>query len=488
MAQSSQEIPSIRLGSERLTQDEQLGESCFMARDDPLKFVLWAYDWKHGELDYSEGPDTWQAEILNEISAYCKKIRSGENPGPLQLAVASGHGIGKSALVAWIIHWFMSTRDSPQIVVTANTETQLLTKTWRTLARWHKMLITKHWFDWTATKFSYKKHPEDWYAAAVPWSETNPDAFAGTHDRNVLIIFDEASNIHDVIWEKIDGAMSTKGAMWICFGNPTRNLGRFYECFNKYRQWWKTRQIDSRDCKHADKMWVERFIEQFGIDSDRTRVQILGQFPQTATRQLISTDAVKKAMNYEAEGWEYHPKVLGCDIARFGENSSVLVYRQGRKVFDPIVLPKQDLMQTSHFIAESIKKERPSQIFVDGSGIGAGVVDRLRQLSFSVVDVNGGNQSLNPRFLNKRAEMWYEMKEFIEGTCELPKDSKLKEELTCVEYDFTDKGRIRLDRKSDIMDQYGFSPDRADALAMTFAYPVMDLNEPQFLEPKTYQD
>jgi hypothetical protein len=469
--------------------EKELRQTCIDLADDPDKFVRWAFEWEHGELLDSDGPDTWQEDVLREIGAYCKRIANGENPGPLQLAVASGHGIGKSALVAWIIGWFMSTRDHPQIVVTANTETQLLTKTWRTLARWHKLMRNKEWFDWTATKFAYKKSPEDWYAAATPWSDNNPDAFAGTHDKNVLVIFDEASNISDVIWEKIDGAMSTKGAMWICFGNPTKNVGRFYQCFHKYKKWWSTRQIDSREAKHADKVWVQRFIEQFGLDADRTRYQILGQFPKTASRQLISTDAVEKDQKHETEGWELLPKVMGVDIARFGENSSTIAVRQGRKVFDIEVLPKMDLMATAQHVAEAIKRERPLQVFVDGSGIGAGVVDRLRQLNFSVVDVNGGNQSLNPRFLNKRAEMWWEMKEFIEGLCELPKDDKLKEELTVVTYDYTDKGRIRLDRKSDIMDDYGFSPDRADALAMTFAYPIADFSDAtDKLEPNTHED
>ena len=390
--------------------EEQLQEDCARLADRPLEFVRWVFDWGRGELKESDGPDAWQAGVLEELGEYARRIAIGENPGPLQLAVASGHGIGKSALVAWIIGWFMSTRDHPQIVVTANTETQLLTKTWRTLSRWHKMMLNREWFDWTATKFSYKRSPEDWYAAATPWSENNPDAFAGTHDKNVLVLFDEASNIHDVIWEKVDGAMSTKGAMWVCFGNPTRNSGRFYECFHKYKKWWRTRQIDSRTAKHADKIWVERFVEQFGIDSDRTRVQILGQFPATATRQLISSAAVDKCMDHETEGWEMLPKVMGVDIARFGENSSVICTRQGRKVFPMEVLPKMDLMATAHHVAEVIKRERPLQVFVDGSGIGAGVVDRLRQLNFPVVDVNGGNASLNPRFLNKRAEMWWELK------------------------------------------------------------------------------
>lgn len=469
--------------------EEELQERCVQYADDPLNFVRWVFDWGHDQLAESEGPDAWQAEILNEIRDYCQKIARGENPGPLQLAVASGHGIGKSALVAWIIGWFMSTRDNPQIVVTANTEVQLLTKTWRTLSRWHKMMANAHWFDWTATKFAYKESPQDWYAAAVAWSENNPDAFAGTHDKNVLVLFDEASNIHDVIFGKVDGAMSTKGAMWICFGNPTRNTGRFYDCFHKYSKWWKTKQIDSRTAKWADKVWVQRFLEQFKDDQDKIKVQILGQFPSASTNQFISTDSVDKCMKHEAVGWEYQPKVMGVDVARFGSNSSVICVRQGRKVYPMEILPKMDLMETAHHVAEAINRERPLQVFVDGSGIGAGVVDRLRQLNYQVVDVNGGNSSINPRFLNKRAEMWSELKEAIIGLIELPPDEVLKRELTCIQYSFTDKGRVRLQRKEDIMDDYGFSPDRADALAMTYAYPVADFSEDGMkTDPPVHQD
>jgi hypothetical protein len=471
--------------------EEELQEACVKFADDPLGFVRFFYDWGKGELNESDGPDAWQIDVLNDIGRYCKAIANGENPGPLQVAVASGHGVGKSAMVAWLIGWFMSTRPNPQIVVTANTEVQLATKTWRTLARWHKKMLNVDWFDWTATKFAFKQHPEDWYAAAVPWSENNAEAFAGTHDKNVLVIFDEASKISDVIWEKIDGAMSTRGAMWLCFGNPTKTTGRFFDCFHKFKKWWKTFQVDARTCKHADKVYIERFLGQFGETSDRAKIQIYGQFPSASTRQLIPTGAVEKCMGHELdpEAYEYLPLVMGVDVARFGHNSSVIVRRRGRKVYEAEVLPKQDLMATAHWVAEAIRRERPSQVFVDGSGIGAGVVDRLRQLNFQVVDVNGGNSSLNPKYLNKRAEMWDEMAQFILGLCELPKDSVLRDELTSVEYSYTDKGRLRLDRKEDIMDTHGFSPDRADALALTFAYPISDDTESSIeLDPKQYAD
>ena len=475
--------------ADRVT-EELLAAKCVEYRNDPGAWVRWAIDWGHDDLKGIDGPDIWQCELFNEIKAYCEALERGENPGPYQDATASGHGVGKSVEVALLICWFLSCRADPQIVVTANTETQLNTKTWRTLARWYPRLINAHWFTWTATKFALNENPQSSYAVAVPWSESNPDAFAGTHDKNVLVIFDEASKIADVIWEKVDGAMSTKGAMWLCFGNPTRNNGRFYDCFHKYRQFWHTRKVDARDSKFADPVYVERFLKQFGEDSDRARVQIYGDFPRASSRQLIPTEAVEKSMAYEAdpEAWSMLPKIMGVDVARFGDCNTVVTIRQGRKVFPQMVLPKMDLMQSADEISKHIIAERPMIIFVDGSGIGAGVVDRLRQLGFSVVDVNGGNSSLNPRYLNKRAEMWDEMAQFIVGLCELPPDQRLKDELTSVEYGHTDKGRIRLDRKEDVMDEHGFSPDKADSLALTFAYPVADYSWEGAVDPPVYAD
>lgn len=470
--------------------DEKLQEACDRFVNDPLGFTLFMYDWGEGALANWSGPDWWHLEVFKTIKDYLE----GAETMPLFIAVASGHGAAKTAFMAWLVNWFMSCRPHPQVVVTANTETQLNTKTWRELAKWHKLAHNHDWFEWTATSFYLKAHPETWKANAIPWSENNTEAFAGTHEESVLVAFDEASKISDNIWEVTDGVFTTKKNIWVVTGNGTKNSGRFYECFNKHRKKWRIWNIDSRTCKASTLLgpgYLNSLVEQYGgEEADQTKVRVRGLFPKSATRQLISTAAVEKAMGFTAIGWEYLPKVLGVDIARFGENSSTICPRQGRKCHDIEVLPKQDLMATAHHVAESIKVQRPLQTFVDGSGMGAGVVDRLRQLNFNIVDVNFGNSSLNPRYLNKRAESWWAMKEWIEtGECELPKDGKLKDELTCVEYDFTDKGRIRLDRKSDIMEQYGFSPDRADALAMTFAYPVADFSEfGEKLEPSVFED
>jgi len=456
---------------------------------DPLNYVRFVFPWGKGVLKGFEGPDTWQTDVLNDLAEYSKKTdRPGDLP-PFMEAIASGHGIGKTCLLSWIIKWFMSTRPHPQVIVTANTMEQLNSKTWRELAKWNKLAIDGHWFEWTATRFYYKKHPSTWFANAIPWSENNSEAFAGTHETDVLVIFDEASKISDKIWEVTDGAMTTRGAMWLAFGNPTQSKGRFYDCFYKYNKFWKTRHIDSRTSKVANKVWCDQIIAMYGENDDRTKTRVYGQFPTLGERQLISSEAIDAALEYDAEGFEFQPLVLGIDVARFGDCETILQYRQGRKVYEPIICPTMDLMQTAAFAVETMSRRKPMVTTVDEIGIGAGVLDRLRQLGFSVLGGNSGNMSDSPRYLNKRAEAYFQLKEYVEAGCELPNDKLLIEDLRMLSYDFTDKGRLRIDRKQDFIDDFGRSPDRGDALSLTFFYPHGNMASMRHeLEPEAFID
>ena len=191
--------------------------------DDPLRFVLAAFPW--GEpgtlLAHETGPDTWQMAVLEEM-----RVHIQTSTVAFRKAVASGHGVGKSALTSWIILWFLATHPHPQAVVTANTGTQLNTKTWRELAKWLQLSLYAETFAWTATKCYHRQHPATWFVAAVPWRADRPEAFAGTHEKHVLVIKDEASAIDDIIWENVEGAMTTPSAFWLAFANPTRNSGR----------------------------------------------------------------------------------------------------------------------------------------------------------------------------------------------------------------------------------------------------------------------
>ena len=252
--------------------DADLTEDIAEFYDDPLGFVYYAFEWGEGLLEGFDGPDKWQSEQLVRIG---EKFQNDPET-TIREAVASGHGIGKSALVAWIILWAMSTRPHLNGVITANTTTQLSTKTWRELALWHKRSINQHWFTWTATKFFHKQHPETWFCAAIPNTEHNSEAFAGLHAQHVLVLYDEASGIPDIIWEVTEGALTTPRAMWFVYGNPTRNTGRFRSCFAEDSRRWTNHQIDSRTAKMTNKKELQEWLEVYGEDSDFFRVRVKG--------------------------------------------------------------------------------------------------------------------------------------------------------------------------------------------------------------------
>lgn len=456
--------------------DEELAAYVGQFWNSPLRFVENMFPWGEAgtPLEKEEGPDEWQRQVMLDIEEHIN-----EDPiAAIREAVRSGHGIGKSALVSWLILWFMSTRPHPQVVVTANTQTQLKTKTWRELSKWHNMLANRHWFTWTATSFYMTEHPETWAAHAIPWSANNPEAFAGTHDENVLVVFDEASGIDKCIWETSEGAMTTPGAIWCAFGNPTRNAGAFYDCFNKFKHRWSGHAVDARYAKMTNKKQLEEWIEDYGLESDFVRVRVLGEFPIAGSHQLIPRDIVEAAMStvLPEEVYEDSPLVLGVDVARSGEDESVLYLRRGRKHYTPIAYLGSDLMQLAQIVADTIDAWCPVVTCIDGGGVGGGVVDRLRQLGYEVVEVNFGATSTlrePDKYVNMRAECWDYMRKHIADGCEMPDDPDLREQLIAQEFFYEEReNRMQLVSKRD-MKKIGLpSPDRADALAMTFAVNV----------------
>lgn len=437
----------------------------------PTEFVYFAFPWGEGLLKDEAGPDDWQKDLLDELG------RGSMTPEQaIQIAVASGHGIGKTAFIAWVILWFMSTRVNPQIVTTANTKTQLETKTWRELAKWHNLLkYPEHrgMFEWTATKFYLKDRPATWAASAIPWSKEKSEAFAGTHDENVLVLFDEASLIDDVIWEVTEGAMTTPGAIWIAFGNPTRNTGRFRECFGRFKHRWITRQIDSRTAKKTNNAQIEQWISDYGEDSDFVRVRVKGQFPRASSMQFIPTDLVEASLGkvYHESEYMHAPKILGVDVARFGDDQSVIQRRQGLMAFAPKKFRELDNMTLAGVVANEIKDFKPDAVFID-QGAGTGVIDRLRQLGYDVIEVPFGSSSSSKKYFNKRAEMWGLMRDWLTQGGALPDDQEILLDLIGPEYGFSASDAIQLERKEDMKKRGLSSPDCGDALALTFAHPV----------------
>lgn len=460
--------------------EERLVQLMAKCRHDPLGFVKIAYPWGQDDLKDSKGPRVWQAEVLNEIGQHFK------NPAtrfmPLMMAVASGHGPGKSALVSMVVDWAMSTCADTKIVVSASTDTQLKTKTFPEIISWIRRSLNAHWFTTTATSISSRDpdHVRTWRTDAIPWSAENTEAFAGLHNkgRRIVLIFDEASSIDDRIWEVAEGALTDENTeiIWLAFGNPTRNTGRFRECFGRFKHRWKTRQIDSRSVEGTNKEQLESYVRDYGEDSDFVRVRVKGEFPRAGTMQFIPGDIVEEARRREPVASSMDSVVMGVDVARFGDDQSCIVIRRGR---DAVSIPwvklrGVDTMTLAARVVELANQYNPDVIFVDEGGVGGGVVDRLRMLKKDVIGIQFGAASDRSQetgegavvYKNKRAEMWGYMREWLKGGS-IPNDPDLAAELTSVEYGYSlHKGRdaIQLEKKEDMRKRGLSSPDQGDAL------------------------
>ncbi len=459
--------------------------------DDPLAFVRGAFPWGESgtTLESDKGPEDWQKQILESIR---ESLEAGYSVGSavqlaIQLAVASGHGVGKSALVSWLILWAISTLPDTRGVITANTETQLKTKTWSELGKWYHLFIAKERFKLTATAIFQPERERTWRIDMIPWSERNTEAFAGMHNkgRRILMLFDEASAIPDIIWETAEGALSDADTqiIWGVFGNPTRNSGRFKECFpgGQFASMWRTKQVDSREVSFTNKADIARKIAAYGDDSDYVRIRILGQFPRRGEMEFFSAEDVDAAMLRDAAADPLAPLALGVDVARYGGNNSVICIRKGR---DARSIPWQRYngLNTVEFAAKvhvTHETYRSDGIFVDGGGVGGGVVDNLRAMHLFIweiqfgakPDYNNTTGNVGEKYANKRAEMYGAAREWIK-TGALPNSPELRQQLLGLTYTFNNKDQILLESKEDMMKRGLDSPDDLDALVLTFAQPL----------------
>ncbi|HXA22774.1 MAG TPA: terminase [Acetobacteraceae bacterium] len=459
---------------------------------DPLGFVRACYPWgEPGELEGIVGPREWQADVLRDIG---ERLNAGYEPGaammPVLKAIASGHGPGKSALLAWLAWWAISTMVDARAMVTANTEQQLRTRTWPEIVKWTRRAINLAMFKVQGLSIESRVpgHERNWRCDAVTWSEHNLVAFQGLHNasRRIVLLYEEASGIADPVWATSEGSLTDANTeiIWLVIGNPTEPTGRFFECFGREKYRWHGKQIDSRTVPGTNVPLFAEWVRLYGEDHDFVRVRVRGLFPRSGSMQFIGSDLVEAACNREPVALVTDPLIIGVDVARFGDDQSVIWARKGRdaRTIPPIKMRGVDTMQLAGRVAECVTEWHANAVFVDGGGVGGGVVDRLRQLNVAVVEVQFGAKSdrvsmteERPAYANKRAEIWGNMREWLGGGS-IPDDPEVRADMTGTQYAFIVKdGRdsIQLERKRDIKLRGLSSPDCADALALTFAYPVM---------------
>ena len=457
--------------------------------DDPEAFVLMAFPWGqvNTPLANFKGPRKWQRDTLRSIGQHLRDNRGLLQMDTLRQAVSSGRGIGKSALVSWLILWMLTTRIGSSVIVSANSEAQLRSVTWGELTKWQAMIINSHWWEISATKVvpaqwvcelverDLKKGTRYWGAEGKLWSEENPDAYAGVHNHDgMLVIFDEASGIPDPIWAVAAGFFTENilDRYWFAFSNPRRNSGYFFECFHAKRDFWKTRTVDAREVEGTDKGVYEQIIAEYGDDSSQARVEVYGEFPSAGEDQFISPQLVEDAFTRPLHKDESAPVVVGVDPARGGADSTVIVVRQGRDIKAIKRYKGEDTMTIVGRVIDAIEEYKPALTVIDEGGLGYGILDRLTEQRYKVRGVNFGSKSSKPLMWgNKRAQMWGDMREWLK-TASMPKDRQLKADLVGPMRKPDSKGTIYLEGKKEMKSRGLASPDAADALAVTFAFPV----------------
>lgn len=434
---------------------------------------------------------------MDELIAYVKRWREspvlfvkealGAEPSPQQAAaleafakpgarvtIASGHGTGKSTLMAWLILWSLTCFDDVKIPTTAPTAHQLQDVLWTEVRKWGARLpkLWKEALEVTSEQVRYRDCAG--FAVARTGRKENPEALQGFHAENLFFLIDEASGVDDVVFQVAQGALSTPGARVLMAANPTRTSGYFYNSFHRDRDRWQRFTFSCLDSPHVAREYVDEVRTIYGEDSDIYRVRVLGQFPRAGDLQFIGTDIVEAAQSRHLikQAYDYAPVILGVDVARFGGDRTVVFKRQGLYAEMLWTCQGMDLMATADRIAVLMDKHKADAVMIDAGGVGAGVCDRLRQMGHRPIDVQFGSASGLPNCLNKRSEMWWRMRDWLKEGGAIPPDEDLRDDLTGPEYQFTTKGLVQLEKKEDMKKRGLHSPDIADALALTFAVPV----------------
>ena len=437
--------------------DNPLTEFVLRYRDNPVLFVK--------EVLGAE-PYDYQSEFLNAIS-------SGER----KMSVRSGHGTGKSTSASWAMLWFLLLRFPNKVVVTAPTSSQLFDALFAELKRWinelpphlQQLLTVK------SDRVELTSAASEAFISARTSRAETPEALAGVHSENVLLVVDEASGVPEKVFEAAAGSMSGHSATTLLLSNPTRSSGTFYESQTRMSKSWWTRRWSCVDSPLVSDEFVNEMRERYGEESNAFRIRVLGEFPMADDDTIIPFHLAQSATQRDIEITPEIRPIWGLDVARFGTDKTALCKRYGNVVTDIEAWQGLDLMQTVGRVMAEYEglpdSQRPKEILVDSIGVGGGVVDRLRELGVPVRGINVGEApAMGKTYMNLRSELWFKTKGWLEDrSCKIPKDDQLVAELTGIRYAFTSSGKMKAESK-DAMRKRGLkSPDLADALCLTMA-------------------
>lgn len=465
--------------------------------DDLRAFVMFLFPWgrPNTPLERFKEPRKWQIERLeaktDHIRANKLLMQQGKVPKLWQESVSSGRGIGKSAEFSFEGMWMMTTRLGSTTIVTANTEQQLVSRTMAELGKWHTLAINSHWFDRAAMSL----RPAEWfkdlierdlkidtayyYLQAQLWSEEKPDAFAGVHNHNgVMLKFDEASGIPQAIFTVSEGFFTEPvlDRYWDLYSNPRNNTGPFFESHHKNRADWNPIKIDARTVEGTDPAVYEKIIRQYGADSDEARIEVYGEFPNAGDDQFMPMDLILGAREREIIHDPGAPLIMAVDYGNGGKDPSVIRFRKG---YDARSIPairasgREVLDFTANFVVPAIEEYDPDAVIIDANGVGAPGGEYLRALGYKVIGVYmQGSAKDDNQYQNKRAECHGEMKLWMR-TGAIDDSEVLKDDLKGPKRIINKTtGKLQIESKDDMKKRGLASPNDGDALAMTFGQTV----------------
>lgn len=427
-------------------------------KDDPVLFVMEVL---------GVDPDPWQIKFLRAIARGDRKI-----------SVRSGHGVGKSTGSAWAMLWFFMTRSPVKVVVTAPTSAQLFDAMFAELKRWVGMLPLplQELIDVKQDRVVFRAAPDEMFISARTSRAEQPEALQGIHSEHVMLVADEASGVPEQVFEAAAGSMSGHSAVTLLLGNPTRSSGFFYDTHNRLSSEWTTFRVSCEDSPRVSADYVQEMKSRYGEDSNAYRIRVLGDFPRSDDDTVIPMELLESAKMRDVQGSLSSRPIWGLDVARFGNDSSSLCKRRGNVVpTSARVWKNLDLMQlTGAVVAEyelCEEADRPEEILVDSIGLGAGVVDRLRELGLPARGINvSESASFKGMYVNLRAELWYRALAWFEKRdVAIPNDDRLISELATVRYKFASNGKRQIESKDEIKKRGLKSPDVADSFVLTFA-------------------
>lgn len=437
--------------------------------DEPIRFVI-------DELKVTK-LDPWQEEVL----------RAFPNPDYQRFAMKACKGPGKTATLSWLSWNFLSTRPDAKVIATSITEDNLADCLWPEMSKWQQKseyLVTA--FEWAKTRITCRESPENWFMSARTWARTadkqkQADALAGAHSDYMMYVLDEAGGIPDSVAATAEaGLASGIETKLIIAGNPTMLEGPLYRACMSKGMGWKTVEItgdpdDKRRSSRVSIKWAREQIAEFGADNPWVQVNVFGRFPPSSLNVLLGPEEVEAAMNRVMlpESYLLRQKRIGVDVAREGDDRTVIFPRQGMRTFAPIVMRNASGPDIASRIAVAKNNWHWEVCCVDDTGgFGASVQDSMLASGLTAIPVNFSGKADDPRYLNRRAEMHFRMAQHVKKGGALPKDSELKRELCAPTYTFTN-GKFQIEEKKQIKARLGFSPDKADALCLTFALPEL---------------